>query len=46
VALGADNGSATHRFRSRSLRVEPDSETISTLSEVFGSGRVRLVKER
>jgi DNA polymerase-3 subunit alpha len=46
LALGADNGSAAHRFRSRSLRVEPDSETISTLSEVFGSGRVRLVKER
>jgi DNA polymerase-3 subunit alpha len=44
VALGADNGSAAHRLRSRSLRVEPDSETISTLSEVFGAGRVRLVK--
>ncbi len=32
------------RFRSRSLRVEPDEETLAELKEIFGPARVQLVR--
>jgi len=43
VRLGSDNGQRAPRFRSRSLRAEPDGATIEELETVFGKGRVRLV---
>ena len=44
VAVGDGNGAAVHRLRSRSLKVNPGRETIRALEEVFGKGRVGLVK--
>jgi hypothetical protein len=44
VRVGKDNGSPAPRFRSRSIRVEPDGDTLSELKELFGKGKVRLVR--
>jgi DNA polymerase-3 subunit alpha len=44
LRFGKDNGSPAPRFRSRSLRVAPDAETLSELKRVFGRGNVRLVR--
>ena len=43
IRLGTDNGQPAPRFRSRSLRAEPDRATLEELEEIFGKGRVRLV---
>jgi len=39
-----NGGSEARRLRSRSLRVTPDRDTIVRLRELFGSGRIRLVR--
>lgn len=44
VAVGEGNGAALPRLRSRSLKVSPDRDTIRALEEVFGKGRVGLVR--
>ncbi len=44
LTLGNDNGVPAPRFRSRSLKVDPSSETLTELQEIFGKSRVRLVK--
>jgi len=44
LTLGADNGAPAPRFRSRSLSVDPMNDTIPALRELFGVGRVRLVR--
>ena len=44
VAVGDGNGAALPRLRSRSLKVSPDRDTIRALEEVFGKGRVGLVR--
>jgi DNA polymerase-3 subunit alpha len=44
LTLGSDNGVPAPRFRSRSLKVDPSSETLTELQEIFGKSRVRLVK--
>jgi len=42
---GAGEGEAgPARFRSRTLRVRPDRDTLAALEELFGPGRVRLVR--
>jgi len=46
VTLGSDNGVEAPRLRSRSLRVEPDRETLGELEELFGRTHVRVVKAR
>ena len=44
VTLGTGNGLPAPRFRSRSLRVQPDQEALTSLRALFGTGRVRLVR--
>jgi len=44
LTLGADNGAPAPRFRSRSLSVDPMNGTMPALRELFGAGRVRLVR--
>ncbi|MEX2531764.1 MAG: DNA polymerase III subunit alpha [Gemmatimonadota bacterium] len=44
VTLGVGNGAAAPRLRSRSLRLEPDRETLEELQKLFGKANVRLVK--
>jgi DNA polymerase-3 subunit alpha len=44
LTLGADNGAPAPRFRSRSLAVDPMNGTLPALRELFGAGRVRLVR--
>jgi len=44
LTLGADNGAPAPRFRSRSLSVDPMNGTLPALRELFGNGRVRLVR--
>jgi DNA polymerase-3 subunit alpha len=44
LTLGSDNGAPAPRFRSRTLTVDPSSETLAALRELFGKGNVRLVK--
>lgn len=44
IAVAAGNGVAKARLRSRTLKVLPDRKTIRALEEVFGKGRVGLVK--
>ena len=44
VEVAYDNGAATARLRSRTLRVLPDRTTIRALEEVFGKGRVGLAR--
>jgi hypothetical protein len=43
LTLGSGNGRQAPRFRSRSLKVKPDRETLDALQDLFGRGRVRLV---
>ena len=42
VVVGEGDGAA--RLRSRTMRVVPDRQTIRALEEVFGSGRVEVVR--
>ncbi len=44
LLAGADNGVRAPRFRSRTLRVKPDAETLQALQKLFGRGNVRLVR--
>ncbi len=44
IQVGTDNGEPAPRLRSRSLRVEPDSDTLGALQKLFGRGNVRLVR--
>ena len=44
VTLGRDNGESAPKFRSRSLRVAPDQDTVEALQKLFGHARVRLVR--
>ena len=44
LTLGSDNGMPAPRFRSRSLSVDPMNGTLPALRELFGAGRVRLVR--
>jgi DNA polymerase-3 subunit alpha len=44
VSLGAGNGAAAPRLRSRTLNVDPDREALAELRKLFGKGRVRLVR--
>jgi DNA polymerase-3 subunit alpha len=44
LTVGADNGSRAPRLRSRSLKADASPETIKELRNLFGAGRVRLVK--
>ncbi|MDT8340350.1 MAG: DNA polymerase III subunit alpha [Longimicrobiales bacterium] len=44
LVIGRDNGSPAPRFRSRTLGAEVGNGTLSDLREIFGAGRVRLVR--
>ncbi|MFO8174496.1 MAG: LAGLIDADG family homing endonuclease, partial [Longimicrobiales bacterium] len=44
VVVETGNGLGAPRFRSRTLRVAPDSETLRELEGLFGPGHVRLVR--
>ena len=44
VIVGEANGAPVQRLRSRSLKVDPDRDTIRALEAVFGKGRVVLAK--
>ncbi len=44
LQVGADNGDHAPRFRSRSLRVSPDAETVRALQKLFGRANVKLVR--
>jgi DNA polymerase III subunit alpha len=44
IQVGADNGERAPRLRSRSLRVEPDADTLGALQKLFGRGNVKLVR--
>jgi DNA polymerase-3 subunit alpha len=44
LQVGADNGERAPRFRSRTLKVRPDPETLHALQKLFGRGNVRLVR--
>ena len=44
LRLGRDNGQSAPRFRSRSLTVSPDADTLTELRAVFGESRVRIVR--
>lgn len=44
VQVGVDNGAPAPRLRSKTLRMEPTAEAIKALQELFGAGRVRIVK--
>jgi DNA polymerase-3 subunit alpha len=44
IQLGQDNDEAAPRLRSKSLKASPDAETVGALKEVFGLGRVRLIR--
>jgi DNA polymerase-3 subunit alpha len=39
-----NGGHAEHRLRSRSLQLAPEREPLSALRELFGTGRIRLVR--
>ena len=44
VTLGSDNGMRAPRLRSKSLKVDASNGTLAELREIFGAGRVRLVR--
>jgi DNA polymerase-3 subunit alpha len=44
IQVGADNGERAPRLRSRSLRVEPNTDTLGALQKLFGRGNVKLVR--
>lgn len=44
LQVGSDNGDEPPRFRSRSLKVAPDGDTLEALQKLFGRGNVRLVR--
>ena len=44
IQIGQDNDEAATRLRSKSLKASPDAETVGALKEVFGLGRVRLIR--
>jgi DNA polymerase-3 subunit alpha len=44
IQVGADNGERAPRLRSRTLRVEPDADTLGALQRIFGRGNVKLVR--
>ena len=44
VVVTNGNGSSAPRFRSRSLKAEPDAKTLAALEAVFGRGHVGLVR--
>ncbi len=44
LQVGADNGEAAPKLRSRSLRAAADAETVQALQKLFGLGNVRLVR--
>ena len=44
LVYGTGNGKSAPRFRSRSIRVDPGTETLHELQALFGKGNVRLVK--
>ena len=44
LVLGPINGGSTPRFRSRSLKLNPDEATLAELQRLFGKGHVRLVR--
>jgi len=44
LQVGADNGAPAPRLRSRELRLRPNAEVVAALQEIFGVGRVRVVK--
>jgi len=44
LQIGVDNGAPAPRFRSRSLRVSTDAAALEALREIFGAGRVRLIR--
>ncbi len=44
VTLGSDNGIRAPRLRSKSLKVDVANGTLPALRELFGAGRVRLVR--
>jgi DNA polymerase-3 subunit alpha len=46
LKLGQDNGASAPLYRSRSLRVDPSTETVTALRELLGRDRIRLVRAR
>ncbi|HSM03155.1 MAG TPA: DNA polymerase III subunit alpha, partial [Longimicrobiales bacterium] len=44
LTVGADNGAPAPRLRSRSLRADLSNGTLDELREIFGPGRIRLVR--
>jgi len=44
VTVGQDNGIRAPRLRSRTLRADVSNGTLKELREIFGAGRVRLVR--
>jgi DNA polymerase-3 subunit alpha len=45
IKVGRDNGAPAPRLRSRSLRADISNGTMDQLREIFGTGRVRLVRQ-
>ena len=44
VQVGLDNGAPAPHFRSRSLKVSSNSQTLQQLRKIFGHGKIRLVR--
>ena len=44
VQVGLDNGAPAPYFRSRSLKVSANSQTLQELRKLFGHGKIRLVR--
>ena len=44
LTVGVDNGAPAPRLRSRTLRADVSNGTLDELREIFGPGRIRLVR--
>ena len=44
LKVGSDNGEPVPPFRSRSMYIEPNEDTLGELEKLFGLGNVRLVR--
>lgn len=44
LQVGRDNGDAAPKLRSKTLKANPNAETVEALQKIFGSGAVRLIR--
>ena len=44
LQVGRDNGEPAPKLRSKSLKANPNAETVEALQKIFGSGAVRLIR--